>query len=181
MLLPISLVVASLLAVVLVLALRKPDTFRVQRTARIDAEPGTVYALVSSFHRWGEWSPWEKLDPEMQRNFSGADAGSGAVYAWDGKGAAGAGRMEITGATPPTGLVIQLDFVRPFASRNRTEFAFVPEGRSTTVVWTMEGPSLFITKLMQVFVNMDAMIGKDFEAGLAAMKAVAERAPASAL
>ena len=151
------------------------DTFRVQRATTIKAPPEKVYALIEDFNGWRSWSPWEKLDPAMKRTLSGEAKGKGAVYAWDGDKNVGAGRMEILESSPSSKVAIQLDFLRPFASRNSAVFTLEPKGDTTSVTWVMQGPSTYMTKLMSVFASMDSMIGKDFEAGLANMKAVAEK------
>lgn len=161
---------------VLALAMTKPDSFRVERSITVHAPPGRIFAAVDDFHRWPQWSPWEKLDPAMNREFSGAASGVGAVYGWTGNNKVGAGRMEITQSTPPSKIAIKLDFIRPFEGHNITEFSFEPQGENTRVVWLMHGPTPFVSKVMGVFISMDALIGKDFEAGLNNLKAVAETA-----
>ena len=171
----IAIVVVVLVAALLIYAATRPDSFKVQRTTTIKAPPEKVFALIEDFNAWPSWSPWEKLDPGMKRTLSGAPKGKGAVYAWEGNKDVGSGRMEIVEATAPSKVGIQLDFLQPFASRNSAVFVLTPSGDSTGVTWTMEGPSTFVTKLMGVFVSMDSMIGKDFDKGLAAMKAVAEK------
>lgn len=176
MLKKILLGVAVLIAAVLLLPLGRPDSFKVERSIDIAAPAATIYALVAAFHRWPLWSPWEKLDPAMRRTFSGAEAGVGAVYAWAGNDEIGEGRMEIVDAQPPAQLGIQLDFLKPMASRNRAEFRFTPDAGGTTVRWTMTGPSPYLMKLIGLFANFDTMIGKDFEKGLAELKAQAEMA-----
>ncbi len=172
-----TLAIVILLAIlgILAFALTRPDTFSVQRTTTIHAPADKVFALINDFHRWGEWSPWEKLDPEMKRSFSGAAAGVGTVYEWTGNSKVGAGRMEILKTAPATKLDIKLDFIKPFEGHNIAEFTLTPKGDDTEVLWVMHGPAPFVTKLMGVFVSMDSMIGKDFEAGLANMKAAAEK------
>jgi uncharacterized protein YndB with AHSA1/START domain len=147
----------------------------VQRSATIKAPPEKVMAYLSDFHQWSAWSPWEKLDPNMKRTFSGAASGQGAVYEWLGNDEVGQGRMEITENAAPSKLAIKLDFIKPFKSTNQTVFTLQPQGDGTTVTWTMTGPSEFITKLMGVFVSMDKMIGKDFEKGLTQLQAAAEK------
>ena len=161
--------------VVLGLALTQPDSFSVQRSVRIQAPPEKIYPLMADFHRWGEWSPWEHLDPAMKRTHSGAASGPGAIYQWDGNDEVGAGRMEVTAAQAPTEVQIKLDFIRPFEGHNTTVFTLAPQGSATQVDWRMSGPMPFVSKLMQVFVSMDKLIGKDFESGLAKLKAVAEK------
>ena len=172
-----NIVIAVVVVIIglLVFAATRPDSFSVQRTTSIHAPADKVFALVNDFHRWGEWSPWEKLDPEMKRTFSGPTAGPGTVYEWTGNSKVGAGRMEILSATPASKVDIKLDFIKPFEGHNVAEFTLTPQGENTQVVWVMHGPAPFVTKLMGVFVSMDSMIGKDFEAGLANMKSAAEK------
>jgi hypothetical protein len=167
--------IAVVLAVILGIAAMKPDQFSVVRSASIKAPPEKIVVLINDFHNWGSWSPWEKLDPNMKRTFSGAANGKGAVYSWEGNKDVGAGRMEITDQAMPGKVVIKLDFLEPFKSSNVTEFTLAPQGDATTVTWNMSGPMPFASKLMSVFMSMDAMIGKDFEKGLQQMKAAAEK------
>jgi uncharacterized protein YndB with AHSA1/START domain len=174
MLKKISMALILAMVVILGLALTQPDSFKVQRSATIKASPEKVMAYLNDFHQWPAWSPWEKLDPNLQRTFDGPASGKGAIYAWNGNDKVGQGRMEIL-ESAPTQLDIKLDFIKPFASSNRTEFVLQPQGDATVVTWTMTGPSQFITKLMGVFFSMDKMVGKDFEKGLAQLKAAAEK------
>ena len=160
---------------ILAFAATRSDSFSVQRSTTIHAPADKVFALINDFHRWGEWSPWEKLDPALQRTFSGPAAGPGTVYEWTGNSKVGAGRMEILKAAPASKIDIKLDFIKPFEGHNVAEFTLTPQGENTQVDWVMHGPAPFISKLMGVFVSMDAMIGKDFEAGLANMKSAAEK------
>jgi hypothetical protein len=173
-------VVVVLLAGLLAFAATRPDVLRVQRAASIQAPPERIFPLVADFHRWTSWSPWENRDPELKRTYSGAASGKGAVYAWEGNRNVGSGRMEITEDSPSSKVMIQLDFIKPFEGHNITEFTLQPAGGATNVTWTMQGPSPFITKVMGVFMNMDKMIGRDFEAGLANLKSVAEGAATGA-
>ena len=175
MLKTIALIVAVLIAGVLIFAATKPDTFSVERSATIKAPPEKIFAVLNDFHRWTEWSPWEKLDPAMKRTLGGPASGQGATYAWEGNSKAGAGRMEITDSVPARKVGIKLDFIKPFEGHNIAEFTLTPQGDATQVNWLMHGPAPFISKLMQVFISMDKMIGQDFEEGLANLKAVAER------
>lgn len=173
--LKISLIVIVALVVGLLgYAATRTDTFRVERSTRIKAPPEVAFVLVDDFKRWTAWSPYEHRDPALERTYSGAESGRGAIYAWNGDKNVGQGRMEITESTPSSRVAMDLEFIRPFAARNIAEFTFVPDGDYTIVTWAMWGPSPFISKLMGVFVNFDRMIGKDFEAGLAKLKAVAE-------
>jgi carbon monoxide dehydrogenase subunit G len=171
----IGIVVVVLLAAVLTLAATRPDSFRVQRAASIKAPPEKIFALINDFRSWGAWSPYEKKDPAMNRIHSGATSGKGAAYAWDGNKDIGQGRMEITDASPPSRVTIRLDFVRPFEAHNVVEFTLEPGGGATNVTWAMHGPSPYVAKLMGLFLNMDRMIGRDFEAGLANLKTIAEK------
>jgi uncharacterized protein YndB with AHSA1/START domain len=166
---------AVLIAVVLILALTKPDTFRVERTTSIKAPPERIFPLLNDFQSWSAWSPYEKKDPAMKRTFSGPPSGKGAIYEWDGDKNVGQGRMEIMRSTPPSNVTLDLDFVKPFEAHNTVVFTLAPQGDSTTVTWAMKGPANFISKVMRVFINMDKMVGTDFEAGLANLKALAEK------
>jgi uncharacterized protein YndB with AHSA1/START domain len=166
----IAAVIVLAIAIVLILAMTKPDTFRVQRVATIKAPAESIFSLISDFHRWGGWSPWETRDPAMKRTFSGAERGKGAVYAWEGNKNVGSGRMEILDTSAPSKIVIKLDFFKPFEGHNTAEFTMLPQGDSTHVTWVMHGPASLMSKVMQVFVNLDKMIGKDFEAGLSNLK-----------
>jgi Polyketide cyclase / dehydrase and lipid transport len=123
----------------------------------------------------GAWSPYENKDPAMQRSFSGAASGKGAVYGWDGNSNVGSGRMEILDSSAPAKIVIKLDFFKPFEAHNTAEFTMLPQADGTRVNWRMHGPAPFISKLMQVFMNIDHMVGKDFETGLANLKTLAEK------
>ena len=170
----IAVVVVVAIAAVLVLAATKPDTFQVQRAASIKAPPEKIFALINDLRGWGAWSPWEKKDPAMKRTFSGAQYGKGAVYAWDGDKNVGQGRMEITDTSAPSKIVIKLDFIRPFEGHNVAEFKMEPNGGSTNVIWTMNGPVPFLGKIIHVFLNMDKMVGGDFEEELRNLKSLAE-------
>ncbi|WP_236200760.1 SRPBCC family protein [Pseudomonas pseudonitroreducens] len=171
----IVLVVVLAVVVVLVLAAGRPDSFRVERKVLIQAQPEKIQGYIEDFHLWPQWSPFEKLDPDMKRTFSGAARGKGAVYAWAGNGKAGEGRMEITEVTPATRVSIALDFLKPFKASNTAEFTLLPRDGGTEVTWAMYGPSPFVAKLMQLFFSMDSVVGKDFEAGLASLKVLAEK------
>lgn len=163
------------IAGVLVVAWTKPDEFRVQRQASVKALPEKIFPLIDDLRRWDAWSPWEKKDPAMKRTFSGAQAGKGAIYAWDGNKDVGRGRMEIADSSPPSKIRINLDFVSPFEAHNVVEFALEPKGEATTVTWSMQGPVPYFAKIVHVFLDMDRMVGNDFETGLAALKAAAEK------
>lgn len=171
----IAIVIAVAIAVVLILAATKPGTFRIERSATISAPAEKIFAVLSDFHQWTGWSPWEHKDPAMKRTFGGAERGKGAVYGWEGDKNVGTGRMEILEASTPSKLVIKLDFFKPFEAHNTAEFTMLPQGNATNVHWVMHGPAPFMSKVMQVFMNFDKMVGKDFEAGLANLKQLAEK------
>lgn len=171
----IAVVLAVIIAVVLILAMTKPDTFRVERAATVNAPAEKVFPLIADFHQWLSWSPWEGRDLALKRTYSGAERGKGAVYAWDGNKNVGSGRMEILEASSPSKIVIKLDFLKPFEAHNVAEFTMLPQGNATNVTWVMRGPAPFLSKVMQVFMNFDRMIGKDFETGLANLRTIAEK------
>jgi hypothetical protein len=164
--------VAGVIALVLIVAAMKPDAFRIERTLAIAARPEKLMAILTDLRSQVSWSPFEK-DPAMKRNFSGPERGKGAVYEWDGNKKVGAGRIEITD-TSPSRVTMQLEMFRPFAANNLVEFTLEPSGTATTVAWIMQGRQPFMAKLMSVFMDCDKMVGKEFEAGLSALKALAE-------
>jgi len=171
----IAVVLVIAIAVVLILAATKPNTFSVQRAAIVSARPEKIFSLINDFRQWGAWSPYEHKDPAMKRTFSGAVRGSGAVYAWQGDKNVGSGRMEILEASAPSKIVIKLDFYTPFEAHNTAEFTMLPQDDATRVTWRMHGPASFMARIMHVFINIDKMVGKDFEAGLANLKRLAEK------
>jgi uncharacterized protein YndB with AHSA1/START domain len=170
----IAILLALAVAAVLILASRKPDTFSVSRAAAIKAPPEKIFPLISDFQQWKAWSPYEDRDPNLQRSYSGAASGKGAVYEWNGNKNVGSGRMEILEAPAPSKVAIKLDFLKPFEAHNIAEFTLLPQGDTTNVTWLMHGPAPLLSKVMQVFMNMDNMIGKDFAAGLANLKRITE-------
>lgn len=172
------LVVLGILDIIGIISIRAatlPGTFRVERSTTIKASPEKVFALINDFRNFGSWSRWEQLDPAMQRSITGSASGPGAVYTWSGDSKAGQGRMEIVEAQAPRNVKISLDFLRPFNSSNMTDYMIQPRGDSTDMTWVIFGPSPFVSKVMQMFVSMDDMLGKDFDTGLASVKAVAEK------
>jgi len=171
----IGLVLVIILLVVVV-ALQSSH-YRVERSATMNAPASVVFAQVNDFHKWSAWSPWEKIDPAMKRTFDGAPAGTGAGYAWVGNSEVGEGRMTITESHPSDLIKIKLEFLKPFAATSDTVFTFKPEGNQTKVTWTMDGDKNFMAKAIHMFMNIDKMVGGDFEKGLAQMKTVAESAP----
>jgi uncharacterized protein YndB with AHSA1/START domain len=171
----IAVVLAIAIAAVLILAATRPDTFSVQRATTVKAPAEKIFPLISDFHQWGDWSPYEHKDPAMKRTYSGAASGKGAVYAWDGNKNVGSGRMEILDASAPAKIVIKLDFFTPFEGHNTAEFTMLPQGDGTNLTWLMYGPAPFMAKIMHVFMNIDNMVGKDFEIGLANLKRLTEK------
>lgn len=155
------------------------STYSVERTSRIPAAPTVVHDLVADFRQWSRWSPWEDLDPDLQRTYSGAERGTGAVYEWSGNKKAGEGRMEITSDTAPGPgdtpgeVVIDLQFLKPFKSRNVTTFTLTPVGEETDVRWHMRGPRPLLMRLFSFLMDPEKFVGKDFEKGLARMQAAA--------
>lgn len=152
----------------------RPSTYTVQRTATFKASPDLTFALVNDFHRWSEWSPWDKLDPNQKRTFEGAAMGEGALYGWSGNDQVGEGRMTIEESKANELVRIKLEFLKPWQSTNATSFMFSPAADGVSVTWKMEGHNDFMGKAMSLFMDMDAMLGKDFDEGLANMRKVAE-------
>jgi hypothetical protein len=163
-------ILLGLLAAVLILAALRPNTFTVQRQAVINAPAERIFPLINDFHHWEAWSPWDKMDPTMKRTYSGAQSGPGAKYAWLGNKKVGEGSMEILSSQAPSKVTIKLDFLKPFEAHNTTVFSLSPAQNGTTVVWMMTGPANFMTKLFGLLFNMEKMVGKDFERGLANLK-----------
>jgi len=152
----------------------QPSEFRVVRSATISAPPPAVFAQVNDFHKWEAWNPWAKIDPAMKQGYEGTPAGVGAIYIWAGNNEVGEGRMTITESRPSELIRIKLEFFKPFAATNSAEFTFKPEGNQTAVTWRMSGENNFLAKAIHLFVNMDKMIGGQFEKGLADMKLLVE-------
>jgi uncharacterized protein YndB with AHSA1/START domain len=173
-LLGVGAVLALALLVILGLAATKPATFRVERKATIAAPAATVFANLNDFHRWAAWSPWEKLDPGMKKQYSGSASGAGSVYEWQGNKDVGKGRMTITDSRPNDHVTIHLEFLEPFPGDNQTTFTVNPSGTSSEVSWLMTGPNSFMGKVMSVFADMDTLIGGDFQRGLDNLKQVSE-------
>jgi hypothetical protein len=171
----IVLLVVLAIVVVLLLAATKPRIFRVQRQANVNAGPDKLFPYINDFHKWAEWSPYEKLDPGMKRTFRGNASGKGAIYEWEGNSKAGKGRMEILESAPSARISIKLDFIKPFEGHNIAEFVMAPSGDSTEITWSMHGPATFMARIFHVFINMDSMIGKDFQTGLNNLKAITEK------
>ena len=170
----IFIIVVVLIVALLVYAATKPDTFRVQRSASIDAPAEKIFPFINDFRKWVDWSPWERMDPDLKRSFGGAASGEGSVYEWEGQ-KVGKGRMEIAKISPPTNILINLDFLKPFEAHNIAEFTLEPRGNSTTITWAMYGPNPYFAKVMHIFFSMDRMVGTQFETGLDNLKTIAEK------
>ena len=166
---------ALFIAAILMFAATKPAVFRIQRSIVIQAPPEKIFPLLNHLHNWPQWEPQDKENSSTTRAFSGPDHGAGAICDWSGTGNTGRGRMTITESLSPKQITIQVDWQKPFATRNINQFTLDPDGASTRVTWSMQGPNLYIMKLMSVFTNMDRVMGEHFETGLASLKATAER------
>jgi hypothetical protein len=172
----ILIALAVIVVVFVVIVALQPTEFRVARSTTISAPPQAVFAQVNDFHKWEAWNPWGKIDPAMKQSYEGAPAGVGAIYTWTGNKEVGEGRMTITESRPSDLVKVKLEFFKPFAATNTAEFTFKPEGNQTAVTWSMFGQNNFIAKAIHLFMNMDKMIGGQFEKGLASMKSVVEAA-----
>jgi uncharacterized protein YndB with AHSA1/START domain len=175
-------ILTSIIAAVVVLcvgvvavAATRPDSFRVERSAAIKAPPERIYAVINDFRNWPSWSPWQKLDPAMKVTNSGPVAGKGAVSEWSGNSKVGSGRTEITEAVPSSKITMKLDMRMPFEASNMVEYKLEPKGDITTVTWAMYGPQPLLGKVVGLFIDCEKMVGKDFEEGLANLKAITER------
>jgi uncharacterized protein YndB with AHSA1/START domain len=155
----------------------QPSDFRVTRMATINAPAPVVFGQVNDLHKWDTWSPWAKLDPQAKHTFEGPSSGKGAIFRWEGNDQIGEGKMTITESRPSDLIRIKIDFLKPFQATNTAEFTFHPEGSRTVVTWSMSGTNNFVGKAFCLFMNMDKMLGGDFEKGLAQMKSVAEAPP----
>lgn len=171
----IAIIIAILIAAILIYAATRPDTFRIERSTSIKAPPEKIFPIINDFHQWEAWSPWEKIDPEIKRTYSGTTNGKGAVYEWRGNKDIGQGRMEIIESSPPSRIVLKLDFITPFEAHNSVDFTLVTQGDTTVVTQAMYGPSPYISKLMGLFFSMEKMVGQKYEEGLANLKAFAEK------
>jgi carbon monoxide dehydrogenase subunit G len=169
-------IAALLIGALLAYAATKPDTFHVQRSTNIQAPPDKIFPLIDDFRHQASWSPWEKMDPAMKKSLSGSPSGRGAVYEWDGNSQVGKGRIEITDSLPMSKITMKLDTISPFEAHNIVEFTLNPTGNSTQVTWAIDGRQPYIGKVMGLFMDCDKMIGQNFEAGLAGLKTLAEKA-----
>jgi uncharacterized protein YndB with AHSA1/START domain len=175
MLKTIAIVIIAIIAAVLVFAATRSDTFRVFRTTRIQAPPERIFPLINDLHRFNTWNPYERKDPNLKGRYSGATAGKGAMYSFDGNHNVGQGTVEITDSVAPLKVAMQLHMIKPFEARNQVEFTLEPRGPVTEVTWAMSGHRPYLGKLIGLFFDTDRMIGPDFEAGLASLKAAVEK------
>ena len=172
----ILIVIAVIIVVFAIIVALQPAQFRIARSASISAPPPAVFAQVNDFHKWEAWNPWGKIDPAMKQTYAGALSGNGAIYTWAGNNEVGEGRMTITESRPSELVRVKLEFFKPIAATNTAEFTFKPEGNQTVVTWAMFGDKNFMAKAVHLFMNMDKMIGDQFEKGLADMKSIVESA-----
>lgn len=180
----IAIGVVVVLVAVLALIATRPAGFRIQRSAQISAPGVEVFSIINDLRQWEKWSPYDKRDPAMKKTFEGPASGPGAIYAWDGNDKVGAGRMTILESKPGELVSMKLQFFRPFACTNQVNFILVPSGTGTHLTWAMDGKNTFMGKAMSLVMNMDKMVGKDFEQGLANLNTVVQRgkaAPAATL
>jgi uncharacterized protein YndB with AHSA1/START domain len=166
----------GIIAALAVIVVLQPSDFRISRSTTIAAPAATVFEQVNDFHKWDGWSPWAKLDPNMKQSHEGSPTGVGASYWWSGNDQVGEGRMTLTESRPSEMIRIKLEFLKPFAATNTAEFSFNPDGNRTTVTWSMFGTNNFMAKAFGLVMNMDKLVGADFEKGLAQLKTVAETA-----
>jgi len=176
MLIKILIALTVIVVVFVVIVAMQPSEFGVVRSATISAPAPALFAQVNDFHKWEAWNSWGKLDPIMKQAYEGAPAGTGAIYTWSGNNEVGEGRMTITESRPSDLIRIKLEFFKPFAATNTAEFTFKPEGNQTAVTWSMTGNNNFMAKAVHLFMNMDKMVGGQFEKGLAQMGSVVEAA-----
>jgi hypothetical protein len=162
---------------ILVLAALRPDTFQVRRTASIKAQPEQIFPLINDLHRFNTWNPFDKKDPSLKRSYSGPESGKGAAYAFDGDRNVGKGTLEITDSAPASKVTMALRMREPFRADNRVVFTLAPDGAATEVTWSMQGAVPYFAKIIHLFIDMDRMVGGEFEAGLASLKTLAEKAP----
>jgi uncharacterized protein YndB with AHSA1/START domain len=170
----VLLVLAGMLCGLLYFASRKPDEFKVERRLMMAAPPETVFAQINDLVLWQDWSPWAKKDPNAKAHFGAVTAGEGANFGWDGNNQVGKGQMTITQSVPAEKVVLRLEFEKPFKATNTAQFSLLPAAGGTEVVWSMHGPANLMSKVMDLVMNMDRMVGSDFEKGLASLKAICE-------
>jgi hypothetical protein len=174
MALQILIAVAVVIGLFLAFVASRPSKFRIERSIAIAAPPERAFVQVNDFHKWVGWSPWEQMDPTMKKTFEGAAEGAGSKYSWVGNSKVGEGRMTIERSEAPSLVALKLEFLKPWQATNATSFSFVPEGGGTKVTWAMDGEHKFAMKAFGLFMNLDEMVGRDFERGLTALKSLAE-------
>jgi hypothetical protein len=179
MLKKIAVVVIAIVAAFAAFVATRPSEYQITRSRTLQAPPDVVHTYVNDFHHWPEWSPWEKLDPGMKRDISGPPSGPGAAYSWSGNDEVGEGRMTITDSQPPRSLTIRLEFVKPFADTSTTQFDFAPSAGGTNITWSMKGHHNFVSKAVCLFMDMDKMVGGQFEKGLADLDSATAKAAAA--
>jgi hypothetical protein len=180
MVLKILIGVAVVIVVFAIVVATRPGAFHVERSIAIGAPPRVVFDRVNDFHGWGAWSPWEKIDPNLRRTYGGPPAGVGTTYAWVGNRQVGEGRMTIERSEAASRISIKLEFLKPFKATNAATFTFTPTADGTNVTWAMDGTKNFVMKAFGLFMDMDKLVGGDFERGLSALKAESESAAAAA-
>lgn len=166
----LAVVILAFLAVVAT----RPSTFHIERSTEIATPPDVPFAMVTDFHQWAGWSPWEKLDPSMKKTYDGPASGVGSSYAWVGNDKVGEGKMTLTGVKPAESIDLKLEFIKPWQATNDVKFTFAGAGDKTKVTWAMDGHNDFMGKAFGLFMNMDKMVGKDFESGLQNLKTASE-------
>ena len=170
----ILIISVALIALILIYAATRPDDFHVERSINIKAAPEKIFGLINDLHRWNEWTPYNK-DQAMRKTYSGSASGKGAAYSWEGNKDVGKGEIAITESIPFSRIVFDLHMIEPFEGHNVAAFSLNAAGDSTRVTWSLDDKQKLMVKVMGIFMNMDRMIGKDFEAGLANLKTVAEK------
>ena len=171
---PIGIAAVVLIVAGLAFIATRPDTFRIERSGQIGAPPDVVFSMINDFHQWGRWSPWDRLDPGMKKTFEGPHAGPGSVYSWAGNNKVGEGRMTNLESKPGELVAIKLEFFKPFKATNQGNFTLSPSQSGTRVSWSMDGKKNFMAKAFHLVMDMDAMVGKDFEKGLANLDTAAQ-------
>ena len=174
MLTTIAIALAALIAGLLIYASTKPDNFHVERSVTIKVSADKIFPLINDLHKWDAWTPYNK-DPAMKKTFSGSESGQGAHYAWEGNKDVGKGEITLVATTPPNKLEFDLHMITPFEGRNKASFTLDAAGDATKVTWSLDDKHNLLLKTMTIFMNMDNMIGKDFELGLERLKTVVEK------
>jgi uncharacterized protein YndB with AHSA1/START domain len=174
MLKTVGIILVVLLGALLLMASRQPDAFAIERSVVVSVPAEVIYPKIADLHQWSAWSPYDKLDPQMKKVFNGTPGAAGASMYWSGNAKAGEGTMTVRELMPPSKITIQLDMLKPIEGHNVVEFNLEPTDGGTRVTWAMRGPNSYLSKVVGLFMNMDTMIGTDFEDGLASLKMQAE-------